>query len=53
VGLKLLNVRLIPKNRWLNVSMPTGKATPKPVIDKADVLRLIQSITIIVVRCRE
>jgi len=36
---------LIPKNPMTKVSMPKCKATPEPVIDKADVPRLIQSIT--------
>jgi integrase len=40
-----LDLDLIPKNPMAKVSMPTCKATPKPIIDKADVLRLIQSIT--------
>ena len=40
-----VDLDLIPKSPMAKVSMPTCKATPKLVMNKADVLRLIQSIT--------
>jgi len=40
-----MDLDMIHKNPMAKVSMPTCKPTPKPVIDKTDVLRLIQAIT--------